>query len=1528
MSWRGYINKRHTPVSPPSMTKVYAVLWGTMWLDYENEEAAKSSLAPMLSSEVLGVSEWDGQGRANQYPNGFLIVTHTGQEYYLSAATPEERQACILQIRVGLECHFANSEVNPYKPSKHIQSRPPVVGNIICPKTQAAMGTLLPDSHLYSSSSSAGGKDSKASKEADALARRRYLDAVQAGHVSANPPFVSPPTQLCLCCGRGYSAAALVSAIGPPVVQLGSEAAEIMCGYCVAAQSAILWLKTLNYAHVGSLHEMTPDVTSNPIRFKATFALFRKKSQRLDMAAALWEGGDITPAEFHELRQVDEDYRREMVLEEAERLKLAVDALGDDIQTILSLLMNPAATAAGGPIAYHYVVLKLLSIADTEPLLIDFYWPQLIHVHLQAAGSHSFEYISKVDEIQQVLLVLAHKYPQLGAKLAWALVSSLSDYTDRDVSQGKISAAQYAACLCLLLQLEHILTGNMSTIYNTLTAAAADGCPSLASVLSCADHQKQELVYEISVLFLTRRRLQECYDREVKNRICRKGLLDGTPVSPAVRRYSTGKTDLATAALEAAQEKELVLTLPKGIGNRASPPNEGEAAAAAASTISCVTLLNQLGVGAEVKRTNETTGSAAEAAEVAAANWAGLATQINFMDRLTTLVDNLRFIERPLRSAHLCSALVAWNKEKQQPEVPETPPAEAAANEAAAEALPPIATFSGVPTLGWDPTGAAGEPLYRITRILPEYCRVFRTKARAPSLIVCEVMREDVHQRLTHPDGGINGISSPDVVKDRGNSAIVRDLAAARTLSISMSSPNKLLVARPTSPKDSSEKQSHAGASSTGNRNRTRSYDLASQLNREHAHSFSTSDSGTHADLHELMGKEVVTSDASPDVDMQDVVGDLVDSSIGGIVEAIGKKIDNLKLQQVAEEEEKNAEESALVPASGSSSANVRRESITRTNQFAVRRRLSGNLLSKNRISDGNSFQALLTKASSDDLQLHSMNSPTNPKNRDAGLAKTPLASPGGISGMTPRNSIAGDWEKYSDSSGDEIAEDGDDDDAKSDDAVVTIIGQREKEKRGSLTLAIPTVTDVHTHTHTPIPLLAGSPRGIVAPTGDRVLTSAQRLLLAGKIDEEEYRLLLQSDNLYQEEQVRVEEEEIQAKVENVFGPSWETIRDRELLKWDPDHDPNAASESVTPVNEASDDGNVGLPITPGGKVGEGMPPFPAENNRESTAHSPELLVSIADENKPSASRMPNVWTDPELDESWPPVDLRCYIVKSNDDLRQEMAVLQLMCLCKEIFVHVGLTDKQLFLHPYRIVGTGSSTGVVEVLTDTLSLDALKKTPGFTSLNQHFYDMYATREEMKELEQHALDGTMPAPEIGGSSRLAQAKQAFTASLAAYSIFTYLFAIKDRHNGNVLLDHSGHILHIDFGFLLGGAPGGAFSMEAAPFKLTEEMVKVMDGLESPLFGEFVKSFTTGFLALRSNSETIISALEVLSVNSPFVCFAGKDRASIIEKLRSRFRHDLDVKAVVQHCIDLTVASYAHFGTRQYDNFQWYTNGIAI
>jgi phosphatidylinositol kinase/protein kinase (PI-3 family) len=130
-----------------------------------------------------------------------------------------------------------------------------------------------------------------------------------------------------------------------------------------------------------------------------------------------------------------------------------------------------------------------------------------------------------------------------------------------------------------------------------------------------------------------------------------------------------------------------------------------------------------------------------------------------------------------------------------------------------------------------------------------------------------------------------------------------------------------------------------------------------------------------------------------------------------------------------------------------------------------------------------------------------------------------------------------------------------------------------------------------------------------------------------------------------------------------------------------------------------------------------------------------------------------------------------------------------------------------------------------------------------------------------------------------------------------AIVSLLPQIKDRHNGNLLLDDEGRIVHIDFGFMLSNSPGnspmawcqtlsetvrcllqvartvnlcyvctaeamhepvqymvwlsspvhtllllsGGVSFEAAPFKLTRELLEVMDsnseGRPSELFDYF-------------------------------------------------------------------------------------------
>ena len=72
-------------------------------------------------------------------------------------------------------------------------------------------------------------------------------------------------------------------------------------------------------------------------------------------------------------------------------------------------------------------------------------------------------------------------------------------------------------------------------------------------------------------------------------------------------------------------------------------------------------------------------------------------------------------------------------------------------------------------------------------------------------------------------------------------------------------------------------------------------------------------------------------------------------------------------------------------------------------------------------------------------------------------------------------------------------------------------------------------------------------------------------------------------------------------------------------------------------------------------------------------------------------------------------------------------------------------------------------------------------------------------------------------------------------------------MQDRHNGNILMDVAGHIIHIDFGFMLSNSPGGV-NFEAAPFKLTRELLEIMDSNSEGHASEIFDYFKVGLSLL--------------------------------------------------------------------------------
>lgn len=200
--------------------------------------------------------------------------------------------------------------------------------------------------------------------------------------------------------------------------------------------------------------------------------------------------------------------------------------------------------------------------------------------------------------------------------------------------------------------------------------------------------------------------------------------------------------------------------------------------------------------------------------------------------------------------------------------------------------------------------------------------------------------------------------------------------------------------------------------------------------------------------------------------------------------------------------------------------------------------------------------------------------------------------------------------------------------------------------------------------------------------------------------------------------------------------------------------------------------------------------------------------------------------------------DLVSVIVKTGADLRQEAFACQLIQVCHRTWVDAKVN---VWVKLMRILVTGESSALIETITNGVSLHSLKRSLTLASVESGSNP----RHRIATLKDHFLKA-FGQPD---SEPYRAGVDAFKRSLAAYSMISYVLQLKDRHNGNVLIDSEGHIVHIDFGFMLSNSPGSV-GFEAAPFKLTHEYVDVLGGIGSQDFEDYKKLCKQAFQGKRT------------------------------------------------------------------------------
>jgi phosphatidylinositol kinase/protein kinase (PI-3 family) len=290
---------------------------------------------------------------------------------------------------------------------------------------------------------------------------------------------------------------------------------------------------------------------------------------------------------------------------------------------------------------------------------------------------------------------------------------------------------------------------------------------------------------------------------------------------------------------------------------------------------------------------------------------------------------------------------------------------------------------------------------------------------------------------------------------------------------------------------------------------------------------------------------------------------------------------------------------------------------------------------------------------------------------------------------------------------------------------------------------------------------------------------------------------------------------------------------------------------------------------------------------------------------------------------------LASFIVKAGEDIRREALVMQIISKLNEWFTNEIPEALRPSMRPYTIMCVGGDAGVVECLSDAKSVDELKKrTDSFVSLRDYFERAYGPptsySSHYETNSSHIHSGSRKTPTFE------KAQDNFLRSLVGYSVVCYILQIKDRHNANILMDREGHIMHIDFGYVLGDTPKMGkvpiFS-ERAPFKLSAEFWEVLGGWNvngGGLGVRFCNMFQRALECASAHSdeiEALVEATMLTLTQSPR--HARMLAAGVKNRLRMRGAPGSSEQQ--RFIIELVNAALTSWGTTTYDWLQRNMNG---
>lgn len=224
---------------------------------------------------------------------------------------------------------------------------------------------------------------------------------------------------------------------------------------------------------------------------------------------------------------------------------------------------------------------------------------------------------------------------------------------------------------------------------------------------------------------------------------------------------------------------------------------------------------------------------------------------------------------------------------------------------------------------------------------------------------------------------------------------------------------------------------------------------------------------------------------------------------------------------------------------------------------------------------------------------------------------------------------------------------------------------------------------------------------------------------------------------------------------------------------------------------------------------------------------------------------------------------------KDGDDVRQDQLVLQMIHLMDYILKQINY-DFQFTA--YKVLAHSEKDGMLEFVPNCSTIQDI--------LKNHNKKIDLFLKESCEKNGYEYEKIL---------------ETYLDSCAGYAVVTYLLAVGDRHLENLLIDETGHLFHVDFGFIFGKNPPGK-NLWPPPIRICPEMIECMGGDKSLNYKRFVDKCVAAFKYLRNHSKYILNLFHLM-IHAGIGDLPAEQSEKILTKMYEKFLpHIKDQEAV--------------------------------